>query len=153
MFKKEANMANHESHGAGRHIRGGMDQLQWLASIAAAISFIAGYVLSVIAGIATDDVSGSVSLALVIMGLLVGLFNITSKEIIPYLVAAIALVVVGSASPFTALNDIADGFGNHLNLIVLYMAIFTAPAAVIQAIKAGMILARPGDDHHDHHDH
>ena len=142
-------MATQESRGAGRHIRGGMDQLHWLASIAAAISFIAGYVLAVIAGVANDSESGNVSLALVIMGLLVGLFNITGKEILPYLIAAIALVVVGTAEPFTALNDVADGFGNHLNLIVVYMAIFTAPAAVIQAIKAGISLASPGD-HHDH---
>ncbi|MBM3924788.1 MAG: hypothetical protein FJ320_02190 [SAR202 cluster bacterium] len=140
-------MATHESDGGGGRVKGGMDQMQWLASVAAAISFIAGYVLSVIAGIANDDISGSVSLALVIMGLLVGLFNITGKEIIPYLVAAIALVLVGTADPFTTLNDVAGGFGDHLNLIVSYMAIFTAPAAVIQAIKAGIILARPGDDH------
>ncbi len=146
-------MATHETHpahGAEARTKAGLDQLQWLAGIAAAISFIVGYVLAVIAGVANDDVSGNVSLALVIMAVLVGLFNITGKEIVPYLIAAIALIVVGNTAPFGALNDVADGLGNHLNLIVTYMAIFAAPAAVIQAIKAGIILARPGDDSHVH---
>lgn len=126
-----------------RTLKAGVARVQWILSIAAAVAFIAGYAISVIAGIWWPDVSGII-LALVIMGLIVGLLNITGREIIPYLVAAIALLVVGNFGAFDALNGVRSGLGDRINNIVHLMALFTAPAAVIQAIKAGIVLARPG---------
>lgn len=126
-----------------RTLKAGVARVQWILSIAAAVAFIAGYAISVIAGIWWPDVSGII-LALVIMGLIVGLLNITGREIIPYLVAAIALLVVGNFGAFTILDEVRSGLGTRINNIVELMAIFTAPAAVIQAIKAGIVLARPG---------
>lgn len=101
--------------------------------------------ISVIAGIWWPDNSGIIA-TLAVLGLVVGIFNITTREIIPYLVAAIALVLIGTAQPFTPLDDVWDGLGRRSNDIVGLMAIFTAPAAVIQAIRAGISLARPGDE-------
>ena len=125
-------------------------RVQWLLSIIAAAAFIAGYALSVIAGIWWPDVPGII-LALVIMGVVVGLLNITGSEIVPYLVAAIALLVVGNFKAFTALNDVFAGVGDVINQIVTLMAIFTAPAAVIQAVRAGVVLAKPGEADESHH--
>ena len=113
-------------------------------SIVGAIAFITGYILAVIAGIWWPE-SGNLIATLVILGLVVGFLNITSKEITSYLIAAIALVLIGSTQVFTPLNLVADGLGEDVNLIVRMTAIFTAPAAVVQAIRAGMILARPGE--------
>lgn len=107
------------------------------------MAFIAGYAVSVIAGIWWPDLDG-ILIALVIMGLIVGLLNITGREIIPYLVAAIALLVVGNFGAFDSLDQVRANLGTRINDIVHLMALFTAPAAVIQAIKAGVVLAKPG---------
>jgi hypothetical protein len=119
-----------------------------LLSIFGAIAFIGGYALSVIAGIWWPENGGLIA-TLVILGLLVGFLNVTSREIVPYLVAAIALVLIGNTQAFTSLNLVAGGLGERVNQIVHMMAIFTAPAAVVQAIRAGMLLARPGESDHD----
>ncbi len=109
-----------------------------------AAAFGAGYGLAVIAGLWFPD-NGALIATLVIVGLLVGLMNLTSREIVPYLVAALALILIGNTQAFTALNLTIDGLGEKLNGIVRMMAIFTAPAAVVQALRAGMLLARPGE--------
>ncbi len=108
-----------------------------------AIFFIGGYLLAIITGLFFEE-NGTLILILVLTGLLVGLFNVTHSEIVPYLVAATALIVIGGTQVFTPLNLVADGLGEDLNLIVRMMAVFTAPAALIQAVRAGMHLARPG---------
>ena len=107
------------------------------------IAFFAGMIISVVGGIWFHN-NAAISLALVIMGIIVGFFNITAKEAMLFLIAAIALVVVGSGS-FTALNDIFDGFGTALNGIVGYIAIFMVPAAIINAIRVMWTLAQPGN--------
>jgi hypothetical protein len=128
-------------------VQSGLERLQWLLSVVAMVAFVAGYVLSIIFGIVNPE-NSAVLLILVILGVIVGLLNITGKEIIPYLVAAIALIIVGNigdGGAFTPLNDAWPGLGSGLNDIVGLMAIFSAPAAVIQAIRAGVALARPSD--------
>ncbi len=119
------------------------DRLRALSVIGAA-AFFAGYVLSIIAGLWWPE-TGAVIAVLVVLGLVVGFLNIASREVTPYLVAALALVVIGNLQAFNSLNLVADGLGDTVNQIVRMMAIFTAPAAVIQAIRAGMLLALPGD--------
>lgn len=124
--------------------------LRWIAArehifnILGAVVFIGGYVLAVITGLWFEE-NGFFVLTLVLLGLLVGLFNVTHSEMVPYLVAATALVVIGGTQVFTPLNLVVDGLGEDVNLIVRMMAIFTAPAALIQALRAGMHLARPGE--------
>jgi hypothetical protein len=112
------------------------------------LAFFVGIVLAIVAGIGYHDNSG-ITLTLVIVGILVGLLNITGKEVLPLLIAAIALIVVGSAGlggeeggVFTAIKW--GGAGDKLNEIVAYLATFMAPAAVISAIRAIWAVARPG---------
>ncbi len=110
-------------------------------------AFIVGMALAVIGGIWIQD-SGTIVLILVIAGIIVGLFNITSKEMLPFLIAGIALVVAGSVggsnAGFAPLNDIIGGFGDTINSIVGYIANFMVPAAIINAIKMLWQVARPG---------
>ena len=113
-------------------------------SIIGATAFGAGYLLSVIAGLFFPE-NGAIIAALVLLGLLVGAVNITSEEVVPYLVAAIALVLIGNTQAFTQLNLVVSGLGEQVNQVVRMMATFTAPAAVIQAVRAGMRLAAPGE--------
>ena len=112
-------------------------------NVLGAVVFIGGYILAVITGIWFEE-NGNLVLTLVILGLLVGLFNVTHSEMVPYLVAATALVVIGGTQVFTPINLAIDGLGEDVNLVVRMMAIFTAPAALIQALRAGMHLAKPG---------
>jgi hypothetical protein len=119
-----------------------------------AIAFLAGMLLAIIGGGVSRD-NGTIVLVLVILGIIVGLFNITSREMIPFLVATIALVVVGITvgtmgtdgefGPFSSLDDIIDGLGRVLNGMVAYIAVFMTPAAIITAIRVVWSLARPGE--------
>jgi hypothetical protein len=109
-----------------------------------AIAFLAGMLLAIIAGGVSRD-NGTIVLVLVILGIIVGLFNITSREMIPFLVAAVALVVVGTVGAFASLDDIIDGLGRVLNGMVDYIAVFMTPAAILTAIRVVWSLARPGD--------
>ena len=113
-------------------------------SVVGAAAFMSGYIIALIAGIWFEETGGLIA-TLVIMGLVVGFLNISGREVVPYLVAAIALVLIGSTQVFTPLNLVVEGLGEDVNQIVRMMAIFTAPAAVVQAIRAGMVLARPGE--------
>ena len=101
-------------------------------------AFFLGVVIAVIMGIAgaattlAADTIAAVAAVLVILGAIVGLLNISEKEVTPFLIAAIALGVVGiTGAYFTAIPYI----GTYLSGIVIYLAMFIAPAAVIVAIK------------------
>jgi hypothetical protein len=97
------------------------------------IAFVTGLITALVAGILSPG-SGAVILVLVVLGIIVGVFNITSRDIIPLLVAALALVVVGTAG-FAPLDQLLNGLGTHINEIVNYLARLMAPAALIAAIR------------------
>jgi len=103
-------------------------------------AFIVGLIIAVVGGILSPENTVLVVI-LIILGLIVGLLNITGKEILLFLVAAIALIVVGRVfEPLSLL-----GIGRVLDNIVAYIAIFMAPAAVVGAIKALWSVGKPGD--------
>jgi len=118
------------------------DVIKRLASYVGLLAFLGGIVLAIVGGIGYEEY-GSITLALAIMGILVGVLNITGKEVLPLLIAAIALIVVGKAG-FSPLNDLGGNAGDRINSIVGYLATFMAPAAVISAFRAIWALARPG---------
>ena len=115
-----------------------------LLSIAAAISFFAGYVIAIVAGVLWPT-NEPILIALLAMGLLVGFLNITSREIMPYLVAAIALIVIGTTHPFNSFDRVNHDLVININDVTTLLALFTAPAALVQAIRAGITLSAPGD--------
>ena len=65
---------------------------------------------------------------LVIFGLIVGILNITTREMVPFLIAAIALIM--SAGIFGALPYV----GGVLKAILDYIVEFVAPAAAFIAL-------------------
>lgn len=75
---------------------------------------------------------------LVILGLIVGFLNISGSETTPFLVAAIALLVM----PASILGEIA-WIGGFLMNFVSFLAAFTAPVALVVAIKA--VIAHASD--------
>ncbi len=129
------------------------ETIKSLAGTIGLLAFLGGIVLAIVGGIGYPN-SANITLALAIMGILVGVLNITGKEVLPLLIAAIALIVVGTAGlggadgihkgAFGALDDLGGDAGTRINEIVAYMATFMAPAAVISAFRAVWAIARPG---------
>jgi len=120
------------------------DSSKKLAGYIGFLAFVGGIILAIVGGIGYQD-NGGIVLALVIMGILVGILNITGKEVLPLLIAAVALIVVGNTTAFQPLDDIGGEAGTKINEIVAYLATFMAPAAVISAVRAIWAVARPGD--------
>lgn len=104
-----------------------------LVNTIGAIAFFVGVLLSIVGGIFSQD-NGTIILILVILGIIIGLFNISAQEVVTFLVAAIALMVVGNAG-FAPLDKVIDGLGKALDGIVGYTGIFVVPAAIIQAVR------------------
>jgi hypothetical protein len=121
----------------------GMSRTQKVFGFIGMAAFSVGLVMAIIYGVISRD-NASVTLALVLLGIVVGLLNITRREMVILLLTAVALIVVGKAS-FSPLDDLVDGLGYSLNGIVSYLAVFMAPAAVITAVRAIWAVGRPGD--------
>jgi hypothetical protein len=109
-------------------------------------AFIAGLVIAVVVGILAAlgivgaAVMPAIIIVLIILGLVVGFLNITAKEILLFLVATIALIVVGGV--FAPLSVFS--IGAMLDAILALVATLMAPAAVVAAIKALWAVGRPG---------
>jgi len=103
-------------------------------------AFILGVIIAIIAGLAAGmldaTMAGWITLVLVILGLIVGFLNISDKETSGFLIAAIALMAVGTAN-LAAIPEI----GMYLASMVINIAAFVAPAALIVALKAVYNLA------------
>ncbi|MGD8507113.1 MAG: hypothetical protein PVF15_10695 [Candidatus Bathyarchaeota archaeon] len=115
-------------------------------------SFIAFVVIAIVMGLAVgymawdgQDVSttdGYVLLIMLILGIIVGITSITTKEITPFLIATIALVVASSAnvwSPLQHVHWLLYWWAKH---ILAYIVAFAAPAAVIIAIQQVFAMAK-----------
>ena len=102
-------------------------------------AFIVGLIIALIAGIFLPA-NAVIIIILIILGLIIGFLNISLKETVRFLVATVALVVVGNVfTPLTML-DIGEILGNILS----YVAALMAPAAIVAAIKALWAVGKPG---------
>lgn len=117
-------------------------RIQETLALVGFVALVAGMAVAMMGGVFARD-NGPVVLIMVILGIMIGILNITPREQVPFLVAAIALVVVGRAS-FAPLDDVVKGLGASLGSIVSYMAALMAPAAIINAVRAVWSLAQPG---------
>ncbi len=106
-------------------------------------AFIAGILIALGLGIAAAVTTLSINIVtwlvavLVILGLIVGFVNIGKKEMRDFLIAVIAIGVIGSAN-----LGVIPYVGDVLAKIVAYIAVFVAPAALIVAIKEILNLAK-----------
>ena len=103
-------------------------------------AFIIGLALAVVAGILWPQ-NQIVIIVLIILGLIIGFLNITAKEILLFLAATIALIVVGNV--FAPLKTLM--IGAILGSILSYVATLMAPAAIVAAVKALWAVGKPGD--------
>jgi hypothetical protein len=103
-------------------------------------AFVGGILLAVIAGLLRTT-SNMFALSLLLLGIIVGFLNISAKEITPFLVAAIALVVAGSAD-FQILDVLFTPLGTVMTGVFSFVRLFVAPAALVVALKSIISLAR-----------
>ncbi len=90
-------------------------------------AFIAGLVISLIAGFMTIGWMGLA--ALVVLGVIVGILNVTGKEVMPFLLGTVALMIVG-----TALSSVLAAVPLVPGILSAFVA-FVAGAALIVALK------------------
>lgn len=88
------------------------------------LAFYVGIVVSILLG--WMDMANA-TMILVVLGIIVGLLNVTMKEAHDFLLAALVLVTAGLA--------LSAGFGEPIKSILQAFIAFTAAAAVIVALK------------------
>ncbi len=94
-------------------------------------AFLVGLLLAIVLGLFPKALPIiTVTSVLVVLGFVVGLVNIVAKESHSFLLAAVALLVAGTAG-----YGILPGIGDYLGSILTNIATFVAPATVIVAIK------------------
>jgi hypothetical protein len=95
-------------------------------------TFFVGLLIAVIAGLFRNVFSPEILVTtLVILGFIVGLFNLTAKETTPFLVAAIALMLAGIVN-----LGLIPGIGLYLRSILSNIVVFVVPGAIIVGMKA-----------------
>ena len=98
-------------------------------------AFLIGVILAVVLGL-FDPVMGNWAIVLVVIGLIVGLLNVTDKEVAPFLMSG-AVLIIASALGGSLMSDMPF-VGAILDAL---LAVFV-PATVIVAIKNVFSLAR-----------
>lgn len=98
-------------------------------------AFLAGVALAVLAGIVPEWQTVTMVWTLAVLGLIVGVLNITAKETAEFLMATVTLMVVGSVGALPAL-------GLTVTSVLSNIVAFVAPAALIVALKALWTLAQ-----------
>ncbi len=116
-------------------------------------AYILFVVIAVVAGLAVGwmayngdpgyaEIHGYVTLIMLILGIIIGITSITAKEVTPFLIATIALLVAAGSnvwSPLQSIHALLYEFADH---ILTYIVAFAAPAAVIISIKSVLAMAK-----------
>jgi len=91
-----------------------------------------------------SDLNGYVILIMLILGVIIGLTSITSREVTPFLTATIALVVSYAADVWSGFKsvEILQLLYYWATAILTYIVAFAAPAAVIIAVKSVLVIAK-----------
>ncbi len=94
-------------------------------------TFFAGLIIAIVAGLFRTLVSPELLVTtLVLLGFVVGLFNLTAKETMPFLVASIALMLAGIVN-----LSLIPGVGLYLRAILSNIVVFVVPGAIIVGFK------------------
>ena len=102
------------------------------------VAFLLGIFIAIIsglfyaAGVLDSSMQGFVAIVLVVLGLVVGLLNLMDKDVSAFLMAVVAIAVVGAGAGGLALIPY---IGIPLAAIVNYIATFVFPAAIVVALK------------------
>lgn len=121
---------------------------EWAFIIFVIVAIIAGLAVGYMAwpesGMDTTtvlDINGWTLLIMLILGVIVGVVSISTKEVMPFLIAAIALITI-RGEIFAPLERIHAILMYMSMYTVNYIVAFVAPAAVIIAIRQVYTLAK-----------
>ena len=115
-------------------------------------AFLAGIIIAIIAGLvkALDFMMGTslmewtagwIAIILVILGLIVGFLNIQEKKVTDFLIATIAVAMVGLVA-LTPAALVVDPIVMLINSIVGNIVTLAAPAALVVGLKQIISLAK-----------
>jgi len=102
-------------------------------------AFIIGVVIALLVGIFGSGNAPVATSVLIVLGLIVGLLNVTGRETTPFLLASVSLVIVASMGG-TVLSGVAK-IGPTLQSVLGAIMTFVIPATIIVALKAIYALA------------
>jgi len=97
-------------------------------------AFMIGVVLAIVLGLFGAYIPAYIEMityVMIILGLIVGFYNIGHKDAVNFLITAIALLAVGGAG-----LEMLPVIGSYVGGILTQIAVFVAPAAVLVALKA-----------------
>jgi len=101
-------------------------------------AFFIGLLFAIVAGLFRTSFSPQVLVTtLVVLGFIVGLFNLTVEETTPFLLASIALMLAGIVN-----LGLIPGVGTYLRSILSNVVVFVVPGAIIVGLKTIWRLAQ-----------
>lgn len=111
-------------------------------------AFLIGIVIALVMGIAggmgiLQGLEVYIPLVLVILGLVIGLLNIHDKHVSDFLIATIAVILVGgTAAGLLTLDQVVAPLGTICQMVVGYIVALAAPAALVVGLKQIFNLAK-----------
>ena len=104
-------------------------------------AFLLGVVVALIAGAFFSQAEPNPTMIsfLVLLGTIVGLLNVTTKETNSFLLASVSLVLVAAISQ-PVVNDVVS-IGPYLGSMLDSILVFVTPAAIVVALKSIFSLA------------
>ena len=123
-----------------------MEQIaRWIFAAFVIIAIVMGLVVGILAYNKDSNlanIDAYVTLVLLVLGIIVGLVSITTKEVTPFLIATIALIVAGTSNVWYPLNTIHELLYDWAYYVLRYIIAFVAPAAVLIAIRSVFAIER-----------
>ncbi len=111
--------------------------------VAVIIAVLVGLIAALMPTMINADMAGIIALVLVILGLIVGFLNIKDKHVTDFLIATIAVAMVGNitAGGFMSMAGISI-IGSIIANIVGQIVLVVAPAALVVGLKQIIALAK-----------
>lgn len=97
--------------------------------------FLAGVFIAIVAGLVTG-INATIIWVLALLGLIVGIINVTMRDEVPFLVATTVLLIASGSL------NVLPYVGETLSTILSYIVVFVAPAGLVVALKAVYAFAR-----------
>lgn len=109
--------------------------------------FLAGIIIAIVTALIIDPTSNgakTVVWVLALLGLIVGLINVTLKDEVPFLVATTVLLLASGTfvASLNYLPLVVAPAVTKLTSMLVYITFFVAPAGLIVALKAIYAFAR-----------
>ena len=98
-------------------------------------AFVIGIIIAVLVGLFAGAISDNIALILMVLGLIIGLLNVTSKEATPFLLAGVSLLIA------TSFGSSAIPSAMVKNVLTAIM-ILVVPAVIVVALREVFAMAK-----------